>query len=216
MEKARVLVLATRNRDKVSEMRRLFADLPLADLRCALDFPQLEEVEETGTTLAENALLKAHAVAQATGLMSVADDTGLFVDALEGAPGIYAARYAGEGCTYADNREKLLRELASAPAPRRARFKTAMALVDPRGEDGASEHLVEGVLEGEIIREMRGDGGFGYDPVFYLPAEGCTLAEMSLEGKNRISHRARAAAAMHEYLREYLAHDEPRGARGSA
>lgn len=204
MGEARVLVLATRNRDKVSEMRRLFADLPLGDLRCALDFPQLEEVEETGTTLAENALLKARAVASATGLLSVADDTGLFVDALQGEPGIYAARYAGEGCTYADNREKLLRELASQPAPRRARFKTAMVLVDPLAEGEAKEHLVEGVLEGEILDEMRGDGGFGYDPVFYLPAEGRTLAEMSLEEKNRISHRAQAAAAMHEYLREYL------------
>jgi XTP/dITP diphosphohydrolase len=216
MAERSVLVLATRNRDKVSEMQRLFADLPLDGLRCALDFPDLEEVEETGTTLAENALLKARAVAEATGLMSVADDTGLFVDALEGAPGIYAARYAGEGCTYADNREKLLRELASIPSPRRARFKTAMALVDPRGEDGASEHLVEGVLEGEILSEMRGEGGFGYDPVFYLPAEGRTLAEMAIEEKNKISHRAQAAAAMHQYLRGYLAKTSQRGARGSA
>ena len=216
MGEARVLVLATRNRDKVSEMQRLFADLPLSDLRCALDFPDLGEVEETGTTLEENALLKARAVASATGLMSVADDTGLFVDMLEGAPGIYAARYAGEGCTYADNREKLLRELASNPSPRRARFKTAMALVDPRGESGAAEHVVEGVLEGEILDEMRGEEGFGYDPVFYLPTEGRTLAEMSIEEKNKISHRAQAAAAMHEYLKEYLANPSQRGARGSA
>jgi len=216
MPERTVLVLATRNRDKVSEMRKLFADLPSIELRCARDFPQLGEVEETGTTLAQNALLKARAVAEVTGLMSVGDDTGLFVDALDGAPGIYAARYAGEGCTYADNREKLVRELASTPAPRRARFMTAMALVDPQGESGACEHVVEGVLEGEIIREMRGDGGFGYDPVFLVPAEGRTLAEMSLEEKNRISHRAQAAAAMHEYLREYLAKNSRRGARGSA
>ena len=204
MTQARVFVFATRNRDKVAEMSRLFSDLPIEELRCALDFPGLEEVVEDGETLAENASLKARAVARATGLMCIADDTGLFVDALGGRPGIHAARYAGEGCSYEDNCRKLLAELEGVPTPRTARFKTAMAFVDPGGEDGFVEHLVEGVLEGEILEGQRGGGGFGYDPLFLVVGGKRTLAEMAIDEKNRISHRARAAAAMHEYLKDYM------------
>ncbi len=201
MSPRRILVLATRNRGKVAEMSRLFTDLPLDELRCALDFPELEEVVEDGSSLEENAFLKARSTAQATGLMCIADDTGLFVDALDGAPGIHAARYAGEGCTYEDNCRKLLRELEGVAPPRTARFETAMVFVDPAGV----EHVVKGVLQGEILTARRGTGGFGYDPLFQVEGESRTLAEMALEEKNRISHRAQAAAAMHEYLKEYLA-----------
>ncbi len=220
MHPGRTLVLATRNRDKVAEMSRLFADLPIDELLCALDFPELQEVVEDGGTLAENAFLKARSVAHATGRMSIADDTGLFVDALEGAPGIYAARYAGEGCSYEDNCRKLLRELENVPPPRTARFMTAMVFVDPAGRAGndgsAVEHQVEGVLEGEILQEMRGGGGFGYDPLFLVIGQGRTLAEMAIEEKNRISHRARAAAAMHSFLKEYLAGERSSGRSGSS
>jgi XTP/dITP diphosphohydrolase len=199
------LVLASRNPDKIRELSALFADLPLAAVRSALDYPHLDEVEETGSTLSENALLKAWAVAEETGHPAVADDTGLFVDALDGEPGIFASRYAGEDCSYGDNCRKLLAALEGESAPRSARFKTAMALVDP--ETGVEE-VVEGVLEGEILAEMRGSSGFGYDPLFLVEGSGRTLAEMDLAEKNRISHRAQAARAMHEVLRDFLENRE--------
>jgi XTP/dITP diphosphohydrolase len=147
------------------------------------------DVEESGDTLEENALLKARAVAAATGLPAVADDTGLEVASLGGAPGVHTARYAGPGAGYAANRRALLAALEGV-ADRRARFRTVVALVIP----GAGEVLAQGVLEGQITREERGSGGFGYDPVFEV--EGRTLAELGEDHKNRISHRARALAAL--------------------
>jgi len=205
MSRPPVLVLASRNPDKIRELSALFADLPLEAVRSALDYPHMDEVEETGSTLAENALLKAWAVAEETGHPAVADDTGLFVDALDGDPGIYASRYAGEDCSYGENCRKLLSELEGEKPPRSARFKTAMALVDP--ETGVEE-VVEGVLEGEILTEMRGKGGFGYDPLFLVEGTSQTLAEMDLGRKNKISHRARAAKAMLEVLAEFLENRE--------
>jgi len=181
------LVLATKNLDKVREVRAVLAVVaPGVELAEGVGWP---DVEESGATLEENARLKARAVAAATGLPALADDTGLEVAALDGAPGVRTARFAGPSAGYAANRAALLAALAGA-ADRRARFRTVVALVTPGGE----EVLAEGVLEGRITTAERGDGGFGYDPIFEV--EGQTLAEMSEDHKNRISHRARALAAL--------------------
>jgi XTP/dITP diphosphohydrolase len=183
----RRLVAATKNPDKAREVRAVLAVVaPWVELVEGLEWP---EVEESGDTLEENALLKARAVAVATGLPAVADDTGLEVAALGGAPGVHTARYAGPGAGYAANRRALLTALEGV-ADRRARFRTVVALVIP----GAGEVLAQGVLDGQITREERGSGGFGYDPVFEV--EGRTLAELGEDHKNRISHRARALAAL--------------------
>ena len=195
----RRVVLATGNPDKVRELRKLFAAVS-ADVVPASALGSVPEVIEDGSTLAENALKKAREIAAWCGEICVADDTGLEVDALNGAPGVYAARYAGENVTYADNVAKLLREM-TGESDRGACFRTVMAVADPAS---GFEKTVDGVLAGEILEEARGAGGFGYDPVFYVPAEGRSLAEMTLEEKNEISHRARAAQAMAGVLAEYL------------
>lgn len=208
MEK-RVLVLATRNRHKVEELADLFDDLPVRVVSAA-DLPGVPDVVEDGETLEANALKKAREVAVAVGEMCLADDTGLFVEALDGAPGVYAARYAGPEATYADNCRRLLLELEGVPEERRgAYFATVMAFVDPRAPGGPVERTVEGRVEGRILTASRGEGGFGYDPVFLLPDHGQTLAEMSLNEKNQISHRALAARRMHDVLSEYLTGGEP-------
>ena len=189
----RRLVVATKNADKAREVRAvLAAAAPKVEVVEGPDWP---DVAETGATLEENALLKARAVAAATGLPAVADDTGLEVDALGGAPGVHTARYAGPGASYADNRRALLTALEGV-SERRARFRTVVALVVP----GGGEVLAEGVLDGRITSVERGSGGFGYDPVFAV--EGRTLAEMGEDEKNRISHRARALAALVSSLGE--------------
>lgn len=185
------LVLGTQNPDKLAEIREIVAEMGLAtEIVEGLSWP---EVEETGATLEENALLKAQAVAEATGLPSLADDTGLEVRALGGEPGVHSARYAGPDATYADNVAKLLRQLDGV-ADRSARFVTAVALVLPDGEYVTAEASVEGL----IAESRRGEGGFGYDPVFEV--EGVTLSEMGPEAKNRLSHRARALRALGEVL----------------
>lgn len=199
----RRIVLATRNRDKVVELAALFGDIPGADVVSVADLGDLPEVVEDGTTLEANALKKAREIARVTGELCVADDTGLEVDALDGAPGVYAARYAGQDATYADNCEKLLRELKGVLREhRQARFRTVMAVVDPALDDW--EACVEGVLEGRILHAPMGDRGFGYDPLFWVPDLSRALAEISLEEKNKISHRARAAQAMREVLHTHL------------
>lgn len=181
------LVVATKNRDKLAEMETVLAEYPVAaEVVHDLDWP---DVGETGDTLAENALAKAHAVVEAVGLPALADDTGLEVAALGGRPGVRTARYAGPEATYADNVRLLLEEL-SGVEDRRARFRTVVALVMPDGV----EVTAEGVLEGRISERPRGEGGFGYDPVFEV--EGRTLAEMRMPEKNRLSHRARALRAL--------------------
>ena len=167
------------------------------DILPAFDFPNVPDVLEDGLTLEENSLKKAREIALFTGLTSLADDTGLFVEALGGQPGIYAARFAGENCTYEDNVKKLLKLLVSTPDDRRnAYFKTVITLFSPND----SFDQVIGEVEGSIIREPRGNGGFGYDPIF-LPS-GCykVFAEMSLEEKNWISHRGKAAQKAKELL----------------
>ncbi len=182
------LVLATRNPDKGKELQAILGDSGIR-IRTMADFPDAPDVVEDGATCRENALKKAIAAQQFTGLPAIADDTGLEVEALGGRPGVYAARYAGEHATYQDNCRKLLRELAGVPTERRgARFRTVAAIAYPDGRTA----VAEGVLEGRITEAEQGTGGFGYDPVFYVPALGRTLAEISAAEKNRISHRALA------------------------
>ena len=181
------LVIATKNLDKLAEMEALVAETGIThEVVRDLDW---DDVEETGSTLEENALLKARAVCQATGLPALADDTGLEVEALDGAPGVRTGRFAGEHATYADNVDHLLRILGDRP-DRKARFRSVMALVYPDGV----EVVAEGAIEGEIARERHGSEGFGYDPVFSV--DGVTLAEMGEVEKNRVSHRARAIRAL--------------------
>lgn len=191
------VVLATRNRHKVEELAALLGDLGIR-IRTLADFPDAPEVEEDGTTCEANAIKKACEIARATGLTAVADDTGLEVDALDGRPGVYAARYAGEHATYEDNCRKLVQELEGVPHERRtARFITVAAIAVP----GESAQVTQGVLSGYITEKASGSKGFGYDPVFYVPELKATLAEISAEQKNRISHRAKAFLQAKELLR---------------
>ena len=181
------IVLATHNRGKMEEMAAILGQLPVELL--TLDaFPEIGDIPETGNTLKENAFIKAETVHRLTGLPALADDTGLEVDALNGAPGIYSARYAGADATFDDNCQKMLKELDSIPLERRtARFCTVIAFVN-RGE----KEWVQGVAEGRIIEEKRGVGGFGYDPIFYYPPLRKTFAELDSVEKNSISHRGKA------------------------
>ncbi|MBN1756058.1 XTP/dITP diphosphatase [bacterium] len=194
------LVLATKNKDKVKEIMAILGDLPV-EIKSQNDYPHIHDIVEDGNTYEDNALKKASIFNNITGLTSIADDSGLEVDALNGAPGIFAARYAGDGVTYRDNYEKLLRELEGLPFPeRKARFVCIIAIV-------TVEHKVyfsRGYLEGYIIDEPRGSQGFGYDPVFYLPEYGRTVAELDSELKNRISHRAKALLKAKEIITENI------------
>lgn len=185
------LVVASRNRKKVRELAALLSGLPL-ELVSAADFPAAPEVEETGQTFAENAVLKAATVAVATGHWTLADDSGLAVDALDGAPGVYSARYAGPQANDAQNNEKLLAQLRDVPDLRRgAQFVCCLALADPAGRIRAQ---VEGHCRGRLLHEPRGQNGFGYDPLFLIAEYHQTFAELSLAVKSVLSHRARAFA----------------------
>ena len=181
------IVLATHNRGKMEEMAAILRHLPVELL--TLDaFPEIGDIPETGNTLKENAFIKAETVHRLTGLPALADDTGLEVDALNGAPGIYSARYAGADATFDDNCQKMLKELHGIPVEKRtARFRTVIAFVN-----GGEKEWVEGVAEGRIIEEKRGIGGFGYDPIFYYPPLRKTFAELDSVEKNSISHRGKA------------------------
>jgi XTP/dITP diphosphohydrolase len=186
------VVVASKNADKIAEVEAVLADLdPPVGVIPGHEWP---DVEETESTLEGNALLKARAVCLATGHAAIADDTGLEVDALAGAPGVHTARFAGEDASYEDNVDKMLAELAGVE-DRGARFRTAIAIVMPSGE----EMIVEGVLEGTITETRRGSAGFGYDPIFSIA--GRTLAEIPSDEKNRISHRALALRALASELR---------------
>lgn len=193
------LVVATANLDKAREIRAVLEHAGAA-VELVPRPDDVPEVEETGLTLIENARLKAVALRDATGLAALADDTGLEVDALGGAPGVWSARYAGEDATYADNVAKLLREVDSVRrASRTARFRTAVVLATPDGE----ELVAEGVVEGVIVAEPRGTGGFGYDSVFApAGAGGRTFAELEPDHKHALSHRGRALRALAARLRE--------------
>jgi XTP/dITP diphosphohydrolase len=190
------MVVATNNRHKFEEISAILKGLPVRLIPLS-DYPDAPELKEEGATYAENALHKALTVARFTGKWALADDTGLEVDALDGRPGLYSARFAGEGVTFADNKRKLLRLMESIPTEKRtAAFRTVLALVSPSGKS----RVVEGVLYGRITEEEQGAGGFGYDALFYLPELDKTYAELSAEEKNRASHRARAVEKIRKYL----------------
>jgi XTP/dITP diphosphohydrolase len=187
------LVVASKNPDKITEIEAILDGANLTgEVVRGLDWP---DVEETGDTLEENALLKAHAVVAATGLPVMADDTGLEVHALDGAPGVHTARFAGDGARYEDNVAKLV-EVMAGQDDRRATFRTVVALVFPDGV----EIIAEGRLEGMIGTEPRGTDGFGYDPVFVVDGSR-TLAELGTVEKNQVSHRARAIRALVDSVR---------------
>ena len=181
------IVLATHNRGKMKEMSSILAHLPVTLLTLD-DFPQIGEIPETGETLKENAFIKAETVHQKTGLPALADDTGLEVDALDGAPGVHSSRYDGETATFEDNCRKMMQEMDGIPAEERtARFHTVIAFVSNSGNE-----WTEGMVEGRILEKKLGDGGFGYDPLFYYPPLKKTFAELNSEQKNNISHRGKA------------------------
>ena len=187
------LVLASRNKNKIEEMKALVSGLGI-DVLSTLDFHELEEVVEDLPTLEGNALKKARYVHKQTGLACLSDDTGLEVEALNGAPGVYSARYAGENATYQDNVLKLLKEM-TGKENRSAQFRTVVALVT-----GEEDFTFEGICEGEIITEQRGKKGFGYDPVFLPIGFDKTFAELNSTTKNEISHRGRAIQKFISFL----------------
>jgi XTP/dITP diphosphohydrolase len=198
------ILIATTNPGKLAELRRLLSGLPceLSGLEALAAAPPVPA--ETGNTFAENARLKAEYYFSHTGLLSLADDSGLEVDALGGAPGIYSARYAGEAASDAERIAKLLDELKEVPDERRtARFKCSLALVGVI-EVAPEQHIFDGSCEGLIARAPRGDGGFGYDPVFVDQASGRTFAELAPAEKAARSHRGRALAALRDFLRKRL------------
>lgn len=196
---ADVLLIGSANPDKARELVELMAGLPW-EVRSLKDYPAVEEPEETGTTFEENALLKARYYSAHFGVACVADDSGLEVDALEGAPGVYSARYAGDHCSYDDNNEKLLDALEGVPwHERTARFRCCAALVIP----GESEvHVESGTVEGYISAIIEGDQGFGYDPLFVPRGEEITFGQMAPAEKHKISHRGRAFQQMRTYLEQ--------------
>jgi XTP/dITP diphosphohydrolase len=196
--RGRTLLVATHNKGKLAELRELLAELPLAlfDLD---SFPTVEPIAETGQTFAENSTLKASGYAKQTGLLTLADDSGLKVDALDGAPGILSARYGGPGAADSDRTSKLLSELSGVPVESRtARFVSVIAIAD---EDGQIVSLSEGKCEGRIADAPSGSCGFGYDPIFIPDGFNQTFGELEVKVKNRISHRARALAQACDFLR---------------
>jgi XTP/dITP diphosphohydrolase len=185
----RALLLATTNRHKLDEFYTIFSDLPLT-LQSLREVQIDTDVEETGQTFAENAELKARFYAQASGILSLADDSGLEIDALGGAPGVYSARFAGRETSYEERFRLILEQMRGLIGEqRRARFRCAIAMAEPGGQF----RIVEGLIEGIVANSPRGTHGFGYDPIFLLPELGRTFAELTSEQKNRISHRGRAA-----------------------
>lgn len=182
------LLLATGNPHKAQELEALLAGTSYR-LRTLNDFPHLELPPETGTTFQQNAAIKAEAAAIATGLLTLADDSGIEVDALDGAPGVYSARYAGEEKNDYANNQKLLAALAALPvASRGAQFHCVIALAQP----GQATRFCEGICRGEILQAPQGEGGFGYDPLFFLPQLGKSMAQLTPEEKNAVSHRGKA------------------------
>jgi len=195
----RTLLLATSNPHKLEEFRAIFSDLQLRLL--SLNDLQLDiDVEETGATFAENAGLKARTYAQASGILTLADDSGLEIDALGGIPGVQSARYLGRETSYEERFREILEQLKGLPMEKRtARFRCAIALAEPSGYT----RVVEGVIEGLIANSPRGEHGFGYDPIFFLPELGKTFAQLAPEHKNRISHRALAAQSARKLLEDW-------------
>ena len=194
--KNNTIVIATHNKNKLSEMKFILKPLGMK-IKSLFDFPEIGDIPEIGNSLEENALIKARAVFELTGLSALSDDTGLEVDALNGEPGVYSARWAGENCSYLDNVKKLINKIKSIPLDKRnAQFRTVMAFVNKN-----VEHIEEGIIKGLILDTAKGVGGFGYDPVFYIPLKRKTFAEMSLDEKGKISHRGLALNNMLIYLK---------------
>ena len=199
------IILATQNQGKIRELQELLVDEGI-EVLSLLDIPDWEDVEETGETFADNAALKARAAVRRTGLIALADDSGLEVDELEGAPGVYSARYAGEPKDDERNNDKLLQRLETTSEDKRtARFRCALVMATPFGK----EYLTEGAIEGRITRERRGQDGFGYDPIFYLPKYERTMAELTLVEKNKLSHRAQAFRKVIPILRDLCRDAKP-------
>lgn len=193
------VIFASSNQGKIKEVASILEKFHVS-VKSLADIGYLDDIEETGDTFEENALIKARAIANRHGLTVIADDSGLEIDALGGAPGVYSARYAGEPKCDDANIEKVLKELTGRTdkSPFTARFVCVLVVVTPEGE----ETVVRGTCEGVIIDELRGAGGFGYDPIFYLPEKEKTMAELTQEEKNAISHRAQAFEKLTQYFNE--------------
>jgi XTP/dITP diphosphohydrolase len=191
------VIIATKNIGKAKEFEKLFLPKGLA-VKTLLDYPDIEDVEETGTTFEENAILKAETIANNLGVRVIADDSGLEIDALEGRPGVYSARYAGPEKNDENNIDKVLEELQGVPEEERtARFCCALAMAEP----GMETLTVFGTCEGRILNERRGTNGFGYDPIFFVEEEGKAMAELASNEKNKISHRAKAIRQLDDLLK---------------
>lgn len=198
------IIIATKNKGKANEFKNMFYPLGY-EIRTLLDFPQISEIDETGTTFEANAKLKAEAISNILGEMVIADDSGLMIDALDGRPGVYSARYAGLEKDDDANMDKVLQELKDIPiSERTARFYCALALAVPNKET----LIVHGTCEGEILTEKRGENGFGYDPIFFVTEKGKGMAELLPEEKNQISHRAEALKKMSVEFESYLKKDK--------
>ncbi|MBQ4424941.1 MAG: RdgB/HAM1 family non-canonical purine NTP pyrophosphatase [Lachnospiraceae bacterium] len=199
------LILATNNDHKAGEIRAMYADLPVTILSLK-DIGWTQEIEENGTTFEENALIKARTIFEATGRAVLADDSGLEIDAFDGGPGVYSSRFMGEDTPYPVKNDSILEQLKDVPEEKRgADFRCVMALVTEAGE-----FVAEGRIDGIIGYEIAGEGGFGYDPIFYLPERGCTTAQLTSEQKNAISHRGRAAQNMRPYIEQWIGGEGPR------
>jgi XTP/dITP diphosphohydrolase len=197
------VIIATKNRGKAKEFEEIFAPRGFV-VRTLLDYPEITDIEETGHTFEENAILKAEAVASRLNKIVMSDDSGLIIDALDGRPGIYSARYAGEQKDDQANIDLVLKELAGIPSnKRKARFYCALALATP----GKDTITVAGTCEGIILEERRGSNGFGYDPIFFVSGKGHSMAELSSVEKNKISHRANAIKMLDSILDSFLARD---------
>ncbi|MFT9598044.1 XTP/dITP diphosphatase [Mesobacillus sp.] len=190
------VIIATKNKGKAKEFEKLFLPKGLA-VKTLLDYPEIEDVEETGSTFEENAILKAETIANNLGVRVIADDSGLEIDALEGRPGVYSARYAGSEKNDENNIDKVLDELQDVPENERtARFCCALAMAEP----GKETVTVFGTCEGRILDERRGTNGFGYDPIFFVETKGKSMAELASDEKNKISHRANAIRKLDDLL----------------
>ena len=192
------IIFATGNQGKLREIRAILAQ-DHAEVISMKEAGFEGDIEENGTTFEENALIKARTIAKETGTLTLADDSGLCIDALDGEPGIYSARYLGEDTPHSVKNPHILKRMENVPEEKRtARFVCACAAVLPDGR----EYVVRQTMEGHIAHEAAGENGFGYDPIFYLPERGCTNAELSPEEKNRISHRGKALRAMRDLLKQ--------------
>ena len=205
-----ILVLATTNKGKLKEFQELLKDFPV-EIRSLADFGPIPAVVEDGETFDDNAYKKAHFTAKVLGLPCIADDSGLAVEALNGSPGVYSARYAGENASDAENTAKLLKDMEGV-ANRKAAFHCVISIAVPSGP----ALTYEGTCEGELLTAPRGDDGFGYDPIFFYPELGKTFAELTMEEKNRVSHRGRAMAEVAaefdqvlKWLKQRLSEEKP-------